>query len=120
MKALLDTNAVIYLQKGVLAKPLPKGRYFISVVTEMELLSFHGLTEEQQQWLRCFIDGIGLIDLNSNVKDKAIELRKRHRLKLPDAIIAASAIENGLELVSLDKDLGNIPGVSIYPIELGT
>jgi predicted nucleic acid-binding protein len=47
VRALLDTNAVIYLQKGMLAKPLPRGSYFISVITEMELLSFHGLSNEQ-------------------------------------------------------------------------
>jgi predicted nucleic acid-binding protein len=39
---------------------------------------------------------------------------------LPDAIIAASAIENELELVTLDKDLDNKPGLHIYPIELKT
>lgn len=37
---LLDTNAVIYLQKELLAEPLPTAEYFISVITEMELLSF--------------------------------------------------------------------------------
>ena len=49
MKAVLDTNAVIYLQKGMLAEPLPRGHYFISVITEMELLSFHGLSKEQRE-----------------------------------------------------------------------
>ena len=118
MKAVLDTNAVIYLQKGMLAEPLPRGHYFISVITEMELLSFHGLSEEQQQWLHRFIDAIGLIGLDSNVKSRAIELRKEYRLKLPDAIIAASAIENDLQLVSLDKDMANISGLRVYPIKL--
>ena len=116
----MDTNAVIYLQKGMLAKPLPRGYYFISVITEMELLSFHGLSNEQDRWLRRFIDAIGLIDIDSNIKNRAIELRKSYRLKLPDAIIAASAIENELELVTLDKDLDNKPGLHIYPIELKT
>ncbi len=120
MRALLDTNAVIYLQKGMLAKPLPRGCYFISVITEMELLSFHGLSNEQERWLRRFIDAVGLIDINRNIKNRAIELRKNYRLKLPDAIIAASAIENELELVTLDKDLDNKPGLHIYPIELKT
>ena len=120
MKAVLDTNAVIYLQKGMLAEPLPRGHYFISVITEMELLSFHGLSEEQKQWLHRFIDTIGLIGLENNVKSRAIELRKEYRLKIPDAIIAASAIEDGLQLVTLDKDMENISGLRIYSIKLAT
>ncbi len=120
MKAVLDTNAVIYLQKGMLAEPLPRGHYFISVITEMELLSFHGLSKEQREWLHQFIDTIGLIGLESNIKSRAIELRKEHRLKLPDAIIAASAIENDLQLVSLDKGMVKISGLRIYPIKLVT
>ena len=120
MRALLDTNAIIYLQKGMLAKPLPKGCYFISVISEMELLSFHGLSNEQEKRLRRFIDAIGFIEINKNIKNRAIELRKNYRLKLPDAIIAAPAIENDLELVTLDKDLYNKPGLHIYPIGLKT
>ncbi len=104
----------------MLAKPLPKGHYYISVITEMELLSFHGLSDEQEQWLRRFVNSIGLIDITSNIKNRAIELRKQHRLELPDAIIAASTIENNLELVTLDKVLDNRPGLCIYPIGLRT
>ena len=51
MRALFDTNAVIYLRKGLLRQPLPPGEYFISAITELELLSFHGLDDTQQGWL---------------------------------------------------------------------
>lgn len=40
----LDTNIVLYLLGGRLANPLPKAQYFISVITEMELLSYPNLT----------------------------------------------------------------------------
>ncbi|MGA7978881.1 MAG: hypothetical protein WCA32_01480 [Chromatiaceae bacterium] len=43
----LDTNVVIYLQKGLLAAPLPAGCFAISVVTEIELRGFAGLNAEQ-------------------------------------------------------------------------
>ena len=45
VRAILDTNAVIYLQKGWLAEPLPPGEYLISVITEIELLSFASLDD---------------------------------------------------------------------------
>lgn len=51
MRALFDTNAEIYLQKGLLRHSLPPGEYFISAITELELLSFHGLDDDQQRWL---------------------------------------------------------------------
>jgi len=41
---------VIYLQKGLLTENLPTGEYFISVISEMELLSFGGLDAAQQVW----------------------------------------------------------------------
>jgi len=44
----LDTNVVIYAEKGVLAEPLPLGQYFLSIITEIELLSFPDLTTEQE------------------------------------------------------------------------
>ena len=100
---------------AITARPL-----VISVITEMELLSFHGLSKEQREWLHQFIDTIGLIGLESNIKSRAIELRKEHRLKVPDAIIVASAIENDLQLVSLDKGMAKISGLRIYPIKLVT
>ena len=56
---LLDTNAIIYLVGGQLAEPLPAGHYSFSVISEIELLSFSGLSGEDEQKLanfyRCWI-----------------------------------------------------------------
>jgi hypothetical protein len=38
LKKVLDTNAILYLLGGKLAQALPAGEYFISVVSEIELL----------------------------------------------------------------------------------
>ena len=46
---LLDTNAIIYLIGGRLAAPLPAGHYSFSVISEIELLSFSGLSAEDEQ-----------------------------------------------------------------------
>jgi len=120
VKALLDTNAVIYLQKGLLSQPLPKGHYAISTITEMELLSYHGLDLPQEQWLLRFIESITVIELNQRIKKQTIHLRKNHRLKLPDAIITASAIEYGFTLITHDKKMKKIPNLALYNIELSS
>ncbi len=111
MNAVLDTNAVIYLQKGLLAQPLPVGRYAISVITEMELLSFSGLTDEQHAWLQRFIDSMVVVGIDAEVKRVAIQLRRTQGLKLPDAIIAATAISREAVLFSNDRAFSGIPGL---------
>lgn len=45
---LLDTNVVLYLLGGRLANPLPSGQYFVSVITEIELLSYPSLNSERE------------------------------------------------------------------------
>jgi len=86
MKALFDTNVVIYLQKGLLTQPLPRGEYFISVISELELRSFQGLNAADQQWLDAFLSNIVIVELDGQVKESTVRLRRQHRLRLPDAI----------------------------------
>ncbi|MGZ8217089.1 type II toxin-antitoxin system VapC family toxin [Methylomagnum sp.] len=102
---LLDTNAVIYLQKGLLAAPLPEGVYGISIITEIELRSFSDLTADQQAWLRRFLDSIYIVGLTEAIKEQVIQLRQRYRIKLPDAIIAATAIQEQAILLTNDRQL---------------
>ncbi len=45
---LLDTNVVLYLLGGRLANPLPSGEYFVSVISEIELLSYPSLSLEEE------------------------------------------------------------------------
>jgi predicted nucleic acid-binding protein len=101
----LDTNTVIYFQKGMLVGPLPEGIYGISVITEIELRGFTGLTSEQRHWLQTFFDNIHIIGLTDGIKEETIRLRQHYRIKLPDAIIAATAIEEGAILLTNDRQL---------------
>jgi len=118
VKAVLDTNAVIYLQRGLLAEDLPVGEYAVSVITEMELPSFAGLTEDQRTWLQRFINDLDVIGIDSDVKQWAIRLRLEQRLKLPDAIIAAAAISRNAVLLSNDQQFGSIPELDLRKLAL--
>lgn len=109
---ILDTNAVIYLQKGMLVAPLPQGIYGISIITEIELRGFPGLTDPQRGWLMSFLDSVYILGLNEAIKERAIELRQRYRIKLPDAIIAATAIEEKAMLLTNDRQLHAIDRLS--------
>ena len=118
MRAVLDTNAVIYLQKGLIAEPFPVGIYFISVITEMELLSFHGLDIRQMDWLNRFIEDMEVIGITDNVKYLAISIRRQYRLKLPDAIVAATAISCDAILFSNDQALSLVPRLNRQSLKL--
>lgn len=92
MNYLLDTNIVLYHLGGRLKKPLPNGRFIVSFVTEIELLSYPDLTEADELVIRDFLAKIQIVGLNQEIKDRTISLRKGRRLKTPDALIAATAI----------------------------
>ena len=115
---LLDTNAVIYLQSGRLAAPLEPGEYGISVITEIELLSFPGLSQNDEELLKMFFRGVAILPLDESVKQKAVALRRKHRMKIPDAIICATAIARNALLLTNDRQLLNIAEVQSMPLLL--
>jgi predicted nucleic acid-binding protein len=115
---ILDTNIIIYLQSGLLAEPLPMGDYAVSIITEMELLSFSQLSPEQEYWLTQFFKDISVIPCHDLVKLKTITLRRQYRLKLPDAIIAATAITTKALLLTNDSQLHRIPELAWQSLAL--
>ncbi len=101
---LLDTNIVLYLLGGRLADPLPSGRYFVSVISEIELLSYPNLNSDEERQIRNFLSDITVVGIDDNIKELAIILRKNYRLRLPDAIIVATA--KSLDTILFTNDLG--------------
>jgi predicted nucleic acid-binding protein len=111
---LLDTNAIINLLKdensqfNFIGK---KGVYFVSIITEIELLSFKNLTKEDETSIYKLLPEASVINIDIDIKNKTIELKKKKKLKLPDALICATALVRKLTLVTEDKDLLNIPAL---------
>ena len=112
MKCLLDTNTILYFLGGRLADPLKLSDYCVSVISEMELLSYPSLTDDVEAQIRTFLSEVTLVGLTQEVKDAAIDLRRQHGLKLPDAIIAATAMALNAELLTNDTQLLQVPEVS--------
>lgn len=118
MRYLLDTNIVISLVNDELASPLPEGRYAVSVITELELLSFSKLSADEEAVIKSFLSLADKVGLTEEVKREAIRLRKNYRLKLPDAIVAASAIAINATLVTNDAKLDGIPELTVTGLAL--
>lgn len=114
---LADTNALIYLLNGDSCMfPYLEKNLTISIISTMELLSFSGMTETEGQSIRAFINDCKEIALSNEIKEKTIEIRKKYRTKLPDAIIAASAIVNNLPLITADKGFNQIEELNLQVI----
>lgn len=126
IRYLIDTNAVIdYLGNRL----PPSGMAFmnqvidnvpaISIITKIELLSFNAAAEHYQILLD-FVNESQVFDLSDEIVSSCIDIRKSFKTKLPDAIIAATAIENKLELITRNgADFKKIPTVLVTnPYEL--
>lgn len=101
----LDTNIALYHLGNRLVQPLPSGAYFVSVITEMELLSYPQLREEEAQKINAFLYLLTVINLSKEIKSLAIQWRQQHQLKLPDAIVAATAVSLQATLLTNDRQL---------------
>jgi predicted nucleic acid-binding protein len=75
----------------------------VSIITEIELLSYPNLTLSDEQQIQHFLTQLQILNLTESIKKTAIDLRKQNRLKLPDAIIAATALD--LDAILLTNDL---------------
>lgn len=109
VKLLLDTNIVIdYLNGNQNARQFfdrtPKPA--ISIITYMETLI--GAGDELKDATRAFLKTLEIIQITEEIAELAINLRQTRRLKLPDAIILASAQNIGATLVTRNtKDFGD-------------
>jgi predicted nucleic acid-binding protein len=104
-----DTNVIIrHLNDRT--SVLWKGRRFISVITEMEVLAKPHMPPEAEQEARDFLKGFSIIPLSDAVKHEAIRIRREAspRLKLPDAIIAATAVVLEAQLITADEKLSRL------------
>jgi predicted nucleic acid-binding protein len=109
---LLDTNMVIGLLKGhAAAIALAEQSGFaleksaVSQITRMELLGYPQLTDEEDQAIRGILAHCQVRMLDEQVEACAIQLRRSGTFKLPDAIVAATAITGSLRLLTLDQGM---------------
>ncbi len=89
-------------------------------MNELEFKSFPNLTPHDKELFDTFASMINVFDLCATdiiLKNKIVELRNTYRLKLPDAIVAATAIINNIVLVTADSDFKKIKELQLITIE---
>lgn len=116
-RLLADTNALIHQLSGdARIGTLLKGKkVHISFVTQIELLSWSGYTVQERSVVAGQINEFVILDASEAIKMLAIDLRIRHKLKLADALIAATAIHLNIPLVTQDQHFNRVKDeVAIY------
>ena len=118
---LIDTNTVI----DYLGRKMPEaGMAFlnqvldssptVSVITKIEVLGFNALAEDYQL-LEDFMGDVDLIELTAAIIERTITIRKLYKTKLPDAIIAATALVHDFTLITRNtNDFKNITGIKLH------
>jgi hypothetical protein len=121
-KILIDTNIAIgyignrlSLQSMDKLDPVFDGEYHLSVINKIELLGYPDLEQNEEDRFNLLIDHSVLHQIDNKIIDKTISIRKQHKIKLPDAIIAATCLVNGLDVLTHNtKDFENIVGLKVY------
>lgn len=116
----IDTSLIINLFNGVEeVQALITGRnLFVSVISEIEVLSFPGLAPAAKQLLKAFLSECYIVDIEPNIKELTIDIRSKSKIKLPDAVIAATAIYFDLPLFTMDKGFNRISNLNAVILSL--
>ena len=115
---LVDTNIILYLLNGddTLVDFLQGKNIYLSFITELELIDFKDNKSEELQ-INELLDDCSIIQLNEKIKDRYRYVRKKYRLKLADAIIAATALANNLPLITADTGFKAVDEIKLILIE---
>jgi len=119
---LIDTNILIYYLADVIPEAeienieeIFRNSFNISIITKIEFLGWRRHTKQGFKKAKEFISFAKIIPLTNEIADLAIEIRRKHRIKLPDAVIAATAIKNNLTLITRnEKDFDGVGELEIY------
>ena len=110
INVVFDTCAAISLLKGKvdlssLDIDIDESFQYVSVITRMEIFAKNDMKPEEEEAVRNFLADVTVIPLGKIVEQKAIEIRRTTKIKLPDCIIAATAIALDAVLITNDSHL---------------
>jgi len=109
-KLLLDTNIIIYYFNGIITDTridkILKENFNISIITKIEFLSWQKLREDKKlkKEALTFISHANVYELTNEIANKVIDIRQQYRVKTPDAIIGATALIHGFDIVTNNVD----------------
>ncbi|PWR76250.1 type II toxin-antitoxin system VapC family toxin [Methanospirillum stamsii] len=121
MRYLIDSNILIYFITAsasddvlINIKKILISSFFISIITKIEVLGWNKHTQESYRMTNDLLKYGTIIPVDEAVAAHTIRLRRKTNIKLPDAVIAATAINLSATLVTRNcKDFNSITGIEI-------
>ena len=108
---LVDTNILIYYFADAIPdkelnriEQIFETSFNISIITKIEFLGWEKHSDEGFEEARKFVDFAKVIHLNSEIANLTIDIRRKCKIKLPDAVIAATTLHSALILVTRNED----------------
>jgi len=117
-KFLADTNTFIYLlNRHPILEPLLESEWFFSFITEIELLGKHEITVEEIDGVKGVLGVCSKISHIEAIDQITIGLKQQYKIKLPDALIAATSIYLEMPLLTFDKGFTKIKEIDLVLLE---
>jgi predicted nucleic acid-binding protein len=114
-----DTNIFMYFINGNPAVSNYKDvHFYISEITEIELLGKQDISKDEHRLRADMIETCTIVNLTDRIKNITIKLKQKYNIKVPDAIIAATAIYLNLPFVTADKGFKKIQELDLQLLDL--
>jgi predicted nucleic acid-binding protein len=118
---LIDTNILIYHTKGLksvsnfISEIIAKQAFNLSILTKIEFLGWNKHSSEGFEKCRRLIELANVYTVDEDIAEQAIELKRQSKIRLADAVIAATAIVNNFKLVTRNvDDYKAVKGLEIF------
>ena len=120
IRILCATNILLYLLRNneLVVDFLMGKQVYISAITELELFGRQNMNEEEIAVIEELVESCFVFDLLSPIKQIVKEIKRKYKIKLPDAIIAATAIYLDIPLVTFDDDFKNIEELKLVLLKM--
>lgn len=119
IKILANTNAFIgVLNETPVLAPFLDYHWHYCFITKIELLNKTDLSKAQEEEILLTLAEADALTYNDAVETQAIAIRRKYLCKLPDAIIAATAMQYDLSLLTFDRDFVRVEGLDLIMLEL--
>ena len=100
---LLDSNIIIYAtqpEHDEIRKFIAENTPAVSSISYVEVLGYHRLTDQDHQYFERFFQLALILSISDSVLKQAVLLRQQRKMTLGDAIIAGTALDYGLALIT--------------------
>lgn len=121
-KYLIDTNIIIYFLDGKIPDnhlrrvlSIFENSFNISTISKIEILGWNKITNKEIVKIKSFLKSAKVFYIDEKIETKAIEIKQKHKIAIPDALIGATAILNNFTLVTRNEtDFRKIGTIEIY------